>query len=97
MEGAQSQTPNKGLCRLWPFDGFDVPEGKSVIAEVYPALYKRRFPEDDRSSDEHDAWSIAAWLQEADRRGTLDRYFQPPLTLPERKQAELEGWILGVW
>jgi hypothetical protein len=38
-----------------------------------------------------------AWLQEADRRGTLDRYFAPPLTLPERKQAELEGWILGVW
>lgn len=82
---------------FWPFDGFDVPEGKSVIAEAYPALYKRRFPREDRSSDEHDAWSIAAWLQEADRRGTLDRYFEPPLTLPEQKQAELEGWILGVW
>jgi hypothetical protein len=91
MRGGRSRV------HFWPFDGFDVPEGKSVIAEVYPALYKRRFPKDDRSSDEHDAWSIAAWLQEADRRGTLDRYFEPPLTLPERKQAELEGWILGVW
>ena len=82
---------------FWPFDGFEVPEGKSVIAEVYPALYKRRFPREDRTPDEHDAWSIAAWLQETDRRGTLDRYLEPPLTLPERKQAELEGWILGVW
>lgn len=81
---------------FWPFDGFEVPEGKSVIVEAYPALYKRRFPKNGRTPDEHDAWSIAAWLQEADRRGILDRYFMPPLTLPERKQAELEGWILGV-
>lgn len=81
---------------FWPFDGFEVPEGKSVIAEAYPALYKRRFQKEGRSSDEHDAWSIAAWLQEADRRGILDRYFKPPLSLAERKQAELEGWILGV-
>jgi len=81
---------------FWPFDGFEVPEGNSVIAEAYPAIYKRRFPKKDRSSDEHDAWSIAAWLQEADRRGTLDQCFAPPLTLSERKQAKLEGWILGV-
>ena len=71
--------------------------GKSVITEACQALYKRRFPREDRSPDEYDAWSTAAWLQEADRRGSLDRYFEPPLTLPERKQAELEGWILGVW
>ena len=81
---------------FWPFDGFAVPAGKSVIAEAYPALYKRRFPREDRSPDEHDAWSVAAWLQEADRRGILRQYFEPPLTLPEHKQAKLEGWILGV-
>jgi hypothetical protein len=67
-----------------------------VIAEAYPALYKRRFPRDDRSPDEHDAWSIAAWLQETDRRDTLEQYFEPSLTLPERKCVELEGCILGV-
>ncbi len=81
---------------FWPFDGFEVPQGKSVICEIYPALYKRRFPKEDRTTDEHDAWSVAAWLQEADRRGILDQYFSPPLTLSERKQAKLEGWILGV-
>ncbi len=82
---------------FWPFDGFEVPEGGAVVAEAYPALYKRRFPKQGRSADEHDAWSIAAWLQEVDRRGSLDRYFEPPLTGRERRQAELEGWILGVW
>ena len=82
---------------FWPFDGFEVPAGSSVIAEAYPALYKRRFPKKGRSADEHDAWSIAAWLQAVDRRGSLGRYFEPPLTRQERKQAELEGWILGVW
>ncbi len=81
---------------FWPFDGFDVPEGKSVIVEAYPALYKRRYPREGRSPDEHDAWPIAAWLRDADRRDILGRYFVPPLTLPERKQAELEGWIIGV-
>jgi len=45
---------------LLPFDGFEVPEGKSVIAEVYPALYKRSFPIENRTPDEHDAWFIAA-------------------------------------
>ena len=81
---------------FWPFDGFDVPEGRSVIAEAYPALYKRRYEKADRTPDEHDAWSIAAWLKDADQRGILGNYFNPPLTLPEQKQARLEGWILGV-
>jgi len=26
----------------------------------------------------------------------LSAYFNPPLTLPERRIAALEGWILGV-
>ena len=85
--------------RLYCSEGFDshrVTVGKSVIAEAYPALYKRRFPRDDRSPDEHDAWSIAAWLQETDRRDTLEQYLEPSLTLPERKCVELEGCILGV-
>lgn len=81
---------------FWPFDGFDVPHGRSVIAEVYPSLFRRRCARDDRSADEHDAWSVAAWLSEMDRRGTLDYYFKPPLSLPELREARLEGWILGL-
>ncbi len=82
---------------FWPYDSFEVPKGASVIAEAYPALYKRRFPKADRTPDEHDAWSVAAWMRDADRRGALENYFAPPLTPGERRRAELEGWILGVW
>ncbi len=90
--------PNaRSLVHFWPFDGFEVPDGKSVIAEVYPSLFRRRFPTEGRTADEHDAWSVVAWLQEADRRGTLNSYFSPPLGLSKRQTAMLEGWILGVW
>lgn len=87
----------RSLVHFWPFDGFEVPEGKSVIAEVYPSLFRRRYPKGDRIADEHDAFSVAAWIQEMDRRGTLESYFSPPLSLPERQTVMLEGWILGVW
>ncbi len=81
---------------FWPFDGFAVASGKSVVGEVYPSLFRRRYPKANRSSDEQDAYAIARWLQEMDRRGSLDDYLNPPLTLPERRQVMLEGWIMGV-
>ena len=87
----------QGKVHFWPFDGFDIPVGKSVIAEVYPSLYRRRYPKDGRTADEHDAFSVAGWMRDADRHGVLDKYFTPPLTSPERNQVKLEGWILGVW
>jgi hypothetical protein len=32
-----------------------------------------------------------------DERVQLATYFPPPLTDAEREQADLEGWILGVY
>jgi hypothetical protein len=81
---------------FWPFDGFEVPEGKSVVAEVYPSLFRRRYPKDARTPDEQDAFCVAAWLAEMDQRGLLDYYLKPPLSLPELQESCLEGWILGV-
>jgi uncharacterized short protein YbdD (DUF466 family) len=81
---------------FWPFDGWAIAEGKSVIAEVYPSILRNRYPKQDRSADEHDAYSVAQWLQETCERGFLGRYLDPPLTPKERQIAELEGWILGV-
>ena len=52
---------------FWPFDGWEIPAGQSAIAEVYPALWSRDFAKDDRTGDQHDAYSIAAWLSRADR------------------------------
>jgi len=81
---------------VWPFDGWAVPEGKSVIAEIYPSIFKKRYPKDDRKPDQQDAYCVARWLTESDERGFLERYFAPPLTYEERKVADLEGWILGI-
>ena len=81
---------------FWPFDGWDVPAGHSAIAEVYPALWSRNFALEDRTPDQHDAFSIAAWLSRADRNDRLAPCLNPDLKPPERAVAKVEGWILGV-
>jgi hypothetical protein len=81
---------------FWPFDGWDIPAGRSAIAEVYPALWSRGFARAGRTGDQHDAFSIAAWLSRAARDGTLASFLNPDLTPPERAVAQVEGWILGV-
>lgn len=85
-----------GKVHFWPFDGWSVPEGKSVIAEVYPSLFTRRYSGASRTADQQAAYAVARWLSECDTQGVLPRYFDPPLTAEERKTADLEGWILGV-
>lgn len=84
------------LLHFWPFDGWCVPPGKSVIAEVYPSIFRRRYSTAERTPDQQDAYSVARWLSDADKSGTLSRYFDPPLTESERATANREGWILGV-
>ncbi len=83
-------------AHLWPFDGWDIPAGRSAIAEVYPALWSRSFANDGRTRDQHDAYSVAAWLARADRDGRLAALLNPDLTPTERVVAQVEGWILGV-
>jgi hypothetical protein len=81
---------------FWPFDGWEIPEGKSVVAEVYPSLWTRRFPKEGRDGDEQAAYAVAAWLQRANRSGSLDGFFRPNLTAEELGIAKIEEWILGV-
>ena len=81
---------------FWPFDGWDIPDGRSAVAEVYPSLWSGSFTRNDRTADQHDAYSAAEWLRRADRDGTLDEFLQPSLRPAERTVAEVEGWILGV-
>ena len=81
---------------FWPFDGWQIPDGKSVVTEAYPRLWNQNFPPEGRTPDQHDAYSVARWLREADLDGSLSRHFDPPLTPSERTIAEVEGWILGV-
>jgi hypothetical protein len=80
-----------GRLHFWPFDGWSIPAGKSAVVEAYPSLWKDAFPADDRTPDQHDAFTVASWLSEADRSGQLARYLQPNLTPSERTVAGVEG------
>ncbi len=81
---------------FWPFDGWDIPAGRSAIAEVYPPLWSRSFARADRTADQHDANSLAAWFCRVDQDGSLAAFLKPALTPPVRAVARVEGWILGV-
>jgi hypothetical protein len=81
---------------FWPFDGWTIPPGRSVVAEAYPSLWNRDLPAETRTRDQHDAYCIATSLARADREGALARYFAPELTEAERATAQVEGWILGL-
>jgi len=81
---------------FWPFDGWTPPPGRSVVAEVYPALWSRAIASEGRNSHQHDAYSVALWMQQADSAGTLSRALEPNLQPAERTVAQIEGWILGL-
>ena len=81
---------------FWPFDGWEIPEGKSAIVEVYPSIFSARYPCADRTADQQDAYATARWLKEIGDREFLERCLNPPLTDEEQQTARLEGWILGI-
>jgi hypothetical protein len=81
---------------FWPFDGWSIPAGRSAIVEVYPRLWSQNFAPEDRNADQHDAYTIAAWMRRADLDGGLRGFLDPRLTPSDRAIAEIEGWILGI-
>ena len=81
---------------FWPFDGWNVPPGRSVVAEVYPSLWRRGFAQENRNDDQHDAFSAAEWMRRSDTDDTLRDFFAPTLSPAEMKAASIEGWILGI-
>jgi hypothetical protein len=109
VPGSVAKSTHAGLPRLrymrqqlgnrvhfWPFDGWEIPAGRSVIAEVYPSLWSRNFAREERTPDQHDAYSVATWMRRADLDGRLTSFFDPHLSPPERTVAQVEGWILGI-
>jgi hypothetical protein len=85
-----------GRIHFWPFDGWQIPADRSVIAEVYPALWSRSFAPENRTGDQHDAYSAAEWMRRTDLAGGLAEFFSPALSDDQRATAEIEGWILGM-
>jgi len=81
---------------FWPFDGWAVLRGHSVVTEVYPAIWRGVFTKGERNDHQQDAFSIAEWMRRSDLDGTLAGFFTPQLDPDEKNAADAEGWILGV-
>lgn len=81
---------------FWPFDGWAPAPGQATVVEVYPSLWSHAYPTSGRTGDQHDAYAVATWLQQADRDGRLGAAMRPALTGEEQSLAQVEGWILGV-
>jgi hypothetical protein len=81
---------------FWPFDGWEIPTGKSALVEVYPSLWSKAYPRNDRTPDQQDAYAAAAWLRQVDLDGSLGHFLKPPILPDEYGVAQIEGWILGV-
>lgn len=81
---------------FWPFDGWEIPPGLSAMVEVYPALWKHAYAPEGRTADQHDAFTVATWLQQADRDVRLHAELSPAPTPAEFQLGTVEGWILGV-
>lgn len=81
---------------FWPFDGWTPGPGLSTVVEVYPSLWRHAYAANGRTGDQHDAYCVTRWLQQADRSGLLASVLRPDLTEDERMKALVEGWILGV-
>jgi len=82
--------------QVWPFEGWQPVEGVSVLVEGYPSLWNREGSRDGRTPDQHDAWTLARSLATADAEGPLEAWFEPRLSVEDRAQARVEGWILGL-
>lgn len=82
-------------AHFWPYDGLRVPEGASVIAEVYPALWFREGAPPKWTRDQWDAYLIAESLSLASASGVLDKWLEGPPKGLYPDQNSSEGWILG--
>ena len=59
---------------FWPFDGWTPRNGNHIVAEVYPSLWRSRYPTEDRTKDQQDAFAVCSWLQETDLANDLTRF-----------------------
>ncbi len=85
---------------VWPFEGWDIPAGKSALLEVRPAMWRHLGPAADRmgaaTPGQREACVIAQWLKDADASEELSDALRPALSPSEMRVAGVEGWILDV-
>jgi len=100
---------DKGLdFQIWPHEVWR-PDGRNIIAECYPALYRNNVngnpvpPEYNNDPHAKDAWKVLQWMLGEEDADTLGERFQigeKPFGrvsgVSFQDQVQVEGWILGV-
>lgn len=85
---------------VWPFEGWDIPAGKSALLEVRPAMWRHLGPAAGQmgtaTPGQREACVIAQWLKDADASEELSDALRPALSPSEMRVAGVEGWILDV-
>ncbi len=94
LAGLRRQMSPKIHC--WPFDGWDVAEGRTVVVETYPAFWQEHFSARGPNLQQQAAYVGVAWMRQADASGSLHHCFLPDLSGIERSRARVEGWMFGV-
>ncbi|MEQ9258619.1 MAG: hypothetical protein RIG84_05940 [Roseovarius sp.] len=82
-------------AHFWPFDGWQVPDGASVLAEVHPRLWKGSYEVDGLTPAQQNAFTVASWLRDADMDGRIAAALCPALPPAVAAIGQVEGWILG--
>lgn len=85
-----------GRVHFWPFDGWSFEPGKSVVAEVYPAIWKHLTAPPGWDEHQRDAWRVAEMLRHLDASGGLATHLESAGAAGVKERAAVEGWILGV-
>lgn len=81
---------------LWPFDGWEVLEGRSCLVEAYPPVQSVICSSEDRTNyHEQSAREIASWLWSIVQNERIVSMLNPNLPDDVRNSAMKEGWILG--
>ncbi|MGV8989465.1 MAG: hypothetical protein ACOH2H_24900 [Cypionkella sp.] len=66
-----------------------------MILEAYPRLWSSLYGSEARTQDQHYAYAIAHWLQDAAMSGEIKKAFAPPQPESVAMTTQVEGWILG--
>lgn len=90
----RSELQNERI-HFWPFDGWEICKGRSVIVEVFPRIWKGDIVGKGSTDHRKDAYVVARWMRDADKGNRLGEFFRPKLAEVQRKQARKEGWIFG--
>ena len=85
----------EACVHVWPLHGWRVPAGRSVMAEIYPSMWREHYDRRGRTADQHDSFVVASRLRDLDGDGRLPQLLEPKLSPLERDLGRFEGWILG--